>query len=75
GKELGRFDLHGPNAAVTSHRLGVRTLGDGRHTLRLECVGKSPDSKSYFLGFDSLIAHIPVYSRNPSVDLRTLQKK
>jgi hypothetical protein len=37
-------------------------------------VGKSPKSAGYYLGFDALMVRTPVYSRAPSVDLRSLQK-
>jgi len=74
GKELARMDLYDPNVVPTPHKWGVRTLTAGAHTLRLECVGKSPNSGGYLLGFDALSARVPVYSRPASVDLRTLQK-
>ncbi|MEN6449657.1 MAG: glycoside hydrolase family 172 protein [Thermoguttaceae bacterium] len=75
GKRLGQFDLYSPSVTPATHHLGVRKLASGTHTLRLECIGKSPASKSYFLGFDALTARVPVYARDPSIDLRTLQKK
>ena len=75
GKTIATEDLYYPNVKPTDHNWGSHKLAASPHTLRFECVGKSPDSKGYFLGFDALVARIPVYGRDPSVDLRTLQKK
>jgi hypothetical protein len=75
GKDVGTFDLLNSDPAPTSHKLGVQKLTSGSHTLRFECVGKAEKSKGYFLGFDALTARVPVYSRAPDVDLRTLQKR
>ena len=75
GKEIAKHDLYSANVTPTPHRWGVHALEAGAHTLRFECVGKSPDSKGYLFGFGELMARIPVYSRDPSVDLRTLQKQ
>jgi hypothetical protein len=75
GKEVGRVDLYGPGLDMAEEKLGQHTLEAGSHTLRFEGAGKSSESIGYFLGFDSLSARIPVYSRPKSVDLRTLQKK
>ncbi len=75
GRPIARLDLYNPNIVPSSDQLGVQTLSAGKHILRFECVGKSPDSGGYFLGFDALAARIPVYSRPASVDLRTLQKQ
>lgn len=75
GQEVATLDLHNADITPTPHRLGQRKLAAGGHTLRFECVGKAKDSKGYFLGFGALTARVPVYSRDPSVDLRTLQKQ
>lgn len=75
GQDLGTFDLQNANVTPTPHKLGMRTLAAGAHTLRFECTGRSDKSKGYFFGFDTLTARVPVYSRAPSVDLRTLQKR
>jgi hypothetical protein len=75
GKEIAKYDLYSPTATPTPHRLGICKLKAGQHTLRFECVGKSSDSKGYFLGFDALTARVLIYARDPSVDLRTLQRK
>jgi len=74
GKEIGRHDLYNANVTPTPHRWGVHELKAGSHTLRFECVGKSAGSEGYLLGFGSLVARTPVYTRDRSVDLRTLQK-
>ena len=75
GKEIAKHDLYNPSVIPTTHRWGVRKLDAGSHTLRFECVGKSPDSKGYFFGLGELSARIPVYARDPSVDLRNIQKQ
>jgi hypothetical protein len=74
GKEVGQIDLYAPTITPAEHKLGTHQLAAGTHTIRFECVGKSEKSAGYFLGFDALLARAPVYSRAPSVDLRTLQK-
>ena len=74
GQDLERLNLYAPEVTPTTHKLGTHKLAAGQHTLRFECVGKSASSAGYFLGFDALTARIPVYSRAPDVDLRTLQK-
>jgi hypothetical protein len=75
GKKIATLDLFNPSVIPADHRLGLHKLAAGKHVLRLECEGKSPASKGYFLGFDTLISRVPVYSRAANVDLRTLQKK
>lgn len=74
GKEIGKNDLFAVSAAPAQHKWGMHKLTAGTHTLRFECTGKSPASKGYYLGFDALTVRKAVYSRDPSVDLRTLQK-
>ena len=75
GKQVAQLDLYSAAVTPTAHKLGMHKLAAGTHTLRLECAGKSSQSAGYFLGFDVLTARVPVYSRAPEVDLRTLQKK
>ncbi len=75
GKPLGNWDLYSENVVKDEHRLPLQTLTAGQHTLRFECVGKNLDSRGYFLGFDVILLREPVYSRDPSVDLRDLQAK
>lgn len=74
GQQVGQFDLYAPNPTPSTHKLGFRKLSAGSHTLRFECVGKPGQSLGYYLGFDALVVREAVYSRLPSVDLRTLQK-
>ncbi len=74
GKEVGTFDLQNANITPTPHRLGMKLLAAGEHTLRFECTGKSEKSKGYLLGFDALTARVPVYTRPPGFDLRKVQK-
>ena len=74
GKQIAQLDLYSPDVKPVADKLGRHQLDVGTHTLRFECVGKSPASTGYFLGFDALAMRIPAYSRAASVDLRTLQK-
>lgn len=73
GKDAGTFDLHNASITATPHRIGTHELAAGQHTLRLECVGKSAGSGGYLLGFDALVARLPVYTRPAGFDLRTIQ--
>jgi hypothetical protein len=73
-QEMAKLNLYATEPTPTEHKLGLRKLAAGPHTLRFECVGKSTSSAGYFLGFDALEARIPVYSRAADADLRTLQK-
>jgi len=75
GQELGILNLQNPDVTPTPHGLGTHTLSAGEHTLRFECAGKSDASKGYFLGFDALVARVPVYARPPGFDLRKIQVK
>ena len=59
---------------VTPHRWGMRQLPAGEHVLRFECVGKSAASEGFGLGFDTLVARVPVYARPLDLDLRKIQK-
>ncbi len=74
GAELATLDLYNPEVTPTPHRWGMRKLAAGQHTLRFECVGKSDKSTGYFLGFDNVVARIPVYVRPEGFDLRKIQK-
>ena len=75
GKQLAQLDLYDAAVTPASHKLGGQKLAAGAHTLRFECAGKTAKSVGYFLGFDALASRIRAYSRAPTVDLRTLQKK
>jgi hypothetical protein len=74
GRQIAQLDLYDPSTDAAAEKLGTQKLAAGTHVLRFECAGKSPKSAGYFLGFDALVVRVPVYSRPPSVDLRTLQK-
>jgi len=74
GRQIAQLDLYDPEIVPTAEKLGTQKLTEGTHTLRFECAGKSPKSAGYYLGFDALVVRVPVYSRPPDVDLRTLQK-
>lgn len=74
-RELGQLDLYSPSVSgPIEHKFGLQQLPAGDHVLRFEGVGKAPESKGYYLGFDSLAMRAPVYSRPPTEDLRQLQK-
>lgn len=74
GKEVGVVNLLAAQVTSTEDPLGRQTLAPGPHLLRFECVGKANASKGWYLGFDSLLIRVPVYSRPPEKDLRELQK-
>lgn len=75
GEQIGKLDLYDRKTASDAAKLGIHHLKASTHTLRFECIGKSPRSSGYDLGFDALVARIPAYCRLPNVDLRTLQKR
>jgi hypothetical protein len=74
GRQIAQLDLYDPEIVPTSEKLGTQKLTAGTHVLRFECAGKSAKSAGYYLGFDALVERVPVYSRPPGFDLRTLQK-
>jgi hypothetical protein len=63
GEVVGKFDLYNPTVTFATEELKTRQLKEGLHTLRFECLGKSPKSAGYFLGFDALVAQTAIYSR------------
>jgi len=52
----------------------MRQLAAGVHVLRFESTGKPGAGDGYNLGFDMLVARVPVYARSLDLDLRKLQK-
>jgi hypothetical protein len=68
------MNLYGEQLKATPHRLGMHSLAAGDHVLRLECVGQPGDSDGVGLGFEGLIARVPVYARPLDFDLRKIQK-
>ena len=55
GKVLRRgVDLYAPDTGVRDFYLGSFALEPGVHEIRLECEGKNPLSRNYFLGLDSV---------------------
>ena len=48
------YDFYNPYVIMTELGLGQYTLSKGKHTIRLECIGKNSISQSYGLGFDSI---------------------
>jgi len=51
---LDSYDFYHPYVVMTELGLGQYTLSPGKHTIRLECVGKNSVSEGYGLGFDSV---------------------
>ena len=54
GGEVADIDLYAPALDVRDHYIGSYLFTPGRHTLRLEIVGRNPASKGSFLGVDSV---------------------
>lgn len=53
GKPLeGQWDLYSPQVEVKEHQAGEIT--QGKHTIKLECVGQNSNSKGVKCGFDSV---------------------
>lgn len=49
-----RLDLYAAETTVREIDLGSATLAAGTHTLRFECLGRSPLSAGHYLGLDSV---------------------
>jgi hypothetical protein len=54
GSEVADIDLYAPTLDVRDHYIGSYAFTPGKHTIRLECVGKNPSSKGSLLGLDSV---------------------
>ena len=54
GTDAADIDLYAPSLDVRDHYIGSYLFTAGKHTLRLECVGKNPASKGCLLGLDSV---------------------
>ena len=54
GQKLHDFDFYSKELMVKDVYLGSYNLHPGKHSIRLECVGKNPLSKGNYLGFDSI---------------------
>jgi hypothetical protein len=52
----------------------MRQMPAGEHTLRFESAGKTASAEGASLGFDTLVARVPVYARPLDFDLRKIQK-
>lgn len=52
--KLQDFDFYAENMRVKDTYLGSHNLSIGKHTIKLQCVGKNPNSKGNYLGFDSI---------------------
>jgi len=54
GTDVADIDLYASNMDVRNHYIGSFRFAPGRHTLRLECVGRNPLSRGNTLGLDSV---------------------
>jgi len=54
GQKIADYDFYSPALQVKDNYLGSFKLTAGKHTLRLECVGRNPLSKGRYLGLDSV---------------------
>jgi hypothetical protein len=62
-KGLEAVDLYAPTVISQEFKVGSVDLAQGEHFLTFECVGKNPQSKSYYLGVDAMfIEHIKPYT-------------
>lgn len=52
--KLQDFDFYSPQLFVKDIYLGSFKLPLGKHTIKLQCVGKNPMSKGNYIGFDSI---------------------
>jgi len=75
GGAVGVVDCHGDSPVAISHSLGKDRLAAGEHLLRFECIGRSPNSGGYNLGFDALVVRKCPYSRPADFDLWKIQVK
>lgn len=75
GRSIATVDLYAEKPTRKCYDWGKVDLEPGRHTLRLECVGKDAESKGYFLGLDSVDIPRKAYERPPGFDLRKAQVK
>lgn len=48
------LDLYAPTVQPSSFDIGAVDLAAGEHVLKLQCLGKNPNSKGFFLGVDAL---------------------
>lgn len=54
GQKIADYDCYSKDLQVKDNYLGSFKLAPGKHTLRLECVGKNPLSKGNYVGLDSI---------------------
>lgn len=54
GQKITDYDFYSPTLQVKDNYLGSFKLSPGKHTLRLEGVGKNVLSKGNFVGLDSV---------------------
>ena len=52
--KLQDFDFYSTDIKVKDTYLGSYTLSRGIHSIKLQCVGKNPNAKGNYLGFDSI---------------------
>lgn len=51
---MDRLDLYAPTVQPGEFKVGMLDLAVGEHELKLECVGRNPQSRGYFVGVDAL---------------------
>jgi hypothetical protein len=54
GQKIADYDFYAPALQVKDNYLGSFKLAPGKHTLRMECVGKNVLSKGNYIGLDSV---------------------
>ncbi len=54
GQKIADYDFYSKALKVKDNYLGSFKLATGKHSLRLECVGKNVLSKGYYVGLDSI---------------------
>jgi hypothetical protein len=54
GQKIVDYDFYAPALQVKDNYLGSFRLAPGKHTLRLECLGKNVLSKGNYIGLDSV---------------------
>jgi hypothetical protein len=54
GQKIADYDFYSPTLQVKENYLGSFKLAPGKHTLRLECVGRNPLAKGKYVGLDSI---------------------
>ena len=54
GQKITDYDFYSPTLQVKENYLGSLKLAPGKHTLRMECIGRNPLARGRYLGLDSV---------------------